>query len=161
MGSFFKVFSFPYALWWTMICARESPYQRSPIKWTFILSNDSEPRAGWYLTTSLWSWQTSLYLFLCFGLWYINWHRLRSKYGCFAMKDLWQSCLIDILANVLEILVLIFAPWLDFAKSNKIFSPFLLFNVSFCLWCFCLWTTFACHVESLLFYLLARSYNWT
>ncbi len=89
-----------------------------------------------YPTTSL-PWQTSLCLFLCSGLRYINWHRLGSWYGYkFIRKDLWQLYLIDILANVLEILMLIFAPWLDFGNPNKTFFPFFLFNVSFCSWCF-------------------------
>jgi hypothetical protein len=53
------------------------------------------------------------------------------------MKDHWQPRLIDILAYVLEILVFIFAPWLDSKNSNITFSPFFFFNVSFCLWCLC------------------------
>jgi hypothetical protein len=122
-------------LWWAMTCAWENPCWRSPIKWFFILSDNYEPRASQYPTTSL-PWQTSPCLFLCYGLRYINWHRLGSWHGRFAMKDFWQLHLINILANVLEILVFIFTSWLDYGNSNKIHFPFFLFNVSFCLWCF-------------------------
>jgi hypothetical protein len=112
------------------------------------------------------TWHTSPCLFLHSGLRYINWHRLGFKYGYkFVMKNLWQSCLIDIPANVLEILMLIFAPWLDFGNSNKTFFPFFLFNVPFAcgVSASIVWTTIisAYLVESFLFYLLVRSYNWT
>jgi hypothetical protein len=103
-------------------------------------------------------------LFLCFGLRYINWHRLGSKYGCFAMKDLWQLRLIDIPTNVLEILVFIFAPWWILQTSTNFFSPSSSSMHPFAcgVFVYVMWTiTFACHVELLLFYLLARSYNWT
>ncbi len=135
MGSFFKTFSLTYALWWSMTCAGESPCWKSPIKWAFILSNNCEPKVCQYPTTTL-PWQTSLCLFLCSGLRYINWDKLGSRYGCFAMKNRWQLRLVDIMAIVSEILVLIFAPWLDSGNSNKTFFAFLLLNVSFCLWCF-------------------------
>ncbi len=96
---------------------------------------------------------------------YINWYKLGSRYGCFAMKERWQSRLINILAIVLEILVLIFAPWLDFGNSNKKSIAFFLLNVSFCLWCFHL-----CCVENnnfcmsygiILVIFFGKSYNWT
>jgi hypothetical protein len=119
-----------------MTCARESPCQRNLVKWALILLDNYEPRAWWSPTTSL-PWQTSPCFFLCFGLRYINWHRLGFRYGYnFVMKDLWQPHLIDILANVLEILVFIFSPWSNFGNPNKTFFPFFLFNVSFYLWCF-------------------------
>ncbi len=118
-----------------MTYAGKSPCQRSPIKWAFILLDNYEPNACQYPTISL-PWQTSPCLFLCFGLRYINWHRFGSRYGCFAMNFFWQLRLIDIPTNVLEILMLIFAPWLDFENSNKNKFSFFLFNVSFCLQCF-------------------------
>jgi hypothetical protein len=118
-----------------MTCARESPCWRSPIKWAFILSDNCEPRVCQYPTTTL-PWQTSPCLFLCSRLRYINWYKLGFRYGCFAMKDCWQPRLIDIQTIVLEILVLIFAPWLDFGNSNKKKFAFFLLKVSFCLWCF-------------------------
>jgi hypothetical protein len=122
-----------------MTCAEENPCKRSLIKWVFIFFDNYEPRACRYPTTSL-AWQTSLCLFLHSRLRYINWHRIGSRYGYkFVMKNLWQSCLIDIPTNVLQTLMFIFAPWLDFGNSNKKQFPFFLFNISFFLWCFCIY----------------------
>ncbi len=61
---------------------------------------------------------------------------LSSKYGCFAIKDLWQPCLMDILAIVFPILVFCCDCWLDSGNSNKGFLPFLLMDVSWTLFCF-------------------------
>jgi hypothetical protein len=164
MGLVFKAFSLTYALWWSMTCAGENPCWRSPIKWTFILLDNCEPRVCQYLTTTL-PWQTSLCLFLCLRLKYINWYKLGFRYGCFAMKDHWQPRLIDISTIILEILVLIFAPWLDSKNSNKFFllSSFSMYPFACGVFVYVVWTTttFACLVEWFLFNYLAQSYNWT
>jgi hypothetical protein len=117
------------------LCKRK-PLPKEPCQMSFDIIRQLWTK-GMMISNNKFTMANLTLFFLCFGLRYINWHRLGFRYGYnFVMKDLWQPHLIDILANVLEILVFIFSPWSNFGNPNKTFFPFFLFNVSFYLWCF-------------------------
>ncbi len=59
-----------------------------------------------------------------------------SKYGCFAMKALWQPHLVDIPNNFSPIQVFCYDCWLDYGNSNKFVFPFFLVDALFNLFCF-------------------------
>ncbi len=133
IGSFCNVCSLTYALWCAITWEGDKHCLISFMRCAFIASESYEPKVCPNSRT-LFPWHISPNLFLCSTCRYIDWQIIWSKYGYFAIKDLWQPCLMDILAIVFPILVFRCDCWLDFGNSNKIFFPFLLMDVS--------WTSF-------------------